>query len=254
MKRSVILNAGTFSALLIGLVCPTHANDVNHPASAPLTHIPANLPAVPPGAESIRAPSVHRLFENAQRAHPGEFTEADIRDSVYTLDRSSGDTGLLGDGDSGSRIPGEMPNSRQGYRFGERGYAPPEGMPESPVPDHSGQGPTRSVGSPSASLRDAGADARSSMTLGPVESRSGSRIDIGPIQAEVAPAAEKDIPKEDLIKLQDGNAPLPAGVRLRPGDLDVNPDPERFHRVQNPAETLHRVESPDQVNPPSPSP
>lgn len=277
-------------------------------------HLLERNPATPTaGTESIQAASVNRLFENALHAHPAEFSEMDARDGIYVLDPPSADTGLLGDGEPGTRIPGGHPVTQQGHSYRARGFAPPEGMPESPVPDHSGQGPTRMVGPPSANLRDAGSGAASSIKIESMDVRPSSRILIEDMQIEVAPPAEADagqseaparsqviiediqievapptekeppeIPKEDLIKLQDGDAPaaggslnpftgidhappprhpdqvnpgpagatpLPEGVRVRPTDLDVNPDPNLYQREFNPAETMQRFESPDQVRP-----
>ena len=52
----------------------------------------------------------------------------------------------------------------------------------------------------------------------------------------------------------EGAVVLPAGTRLRPQDLEVNPDPERQGRGFNPGETMRRFESPDQVDPPPTGP
>ncbi|MCC5850315.1 MAG: hypothetical protein JJU29_19695 [Verrucomicrobia bacterium] len=48
----------------------------------------------------------------------------------------------------------------------------------------------------------------------------------------------------------DGAVVLPSGARIRPRDLEVNPDPHQHRGGHDPAATLRRMESPDQVAPP----
>ncbi|MCC5850314.1 MAG: hypothetical protein JJU29_19690 [Verrucomicrobia bacterium] len=269
--------------------------------------------AAPAGLDTIRESAVSQLFENALRAHPGEFEEAGAGESVFSLDLEPGEV-LFTPGESGSRIPGGQSREIPGYSHGEQGFVAPEGMPPSPVPDRSGQGPARLVVPPSANLRDAASGSASTVTVGSIETSTGggvsigpieteversgvqievesietevapSRVEIGPVKSEVAPAPEKEIPKEDLTQLQDGDADptggsgvnpvtglstrppkqnpdqvnpgpdgavvLPSGARLRPRDLEVNPDPHQHRGGHDPAATLRRMESPDQVDPP----
>lgn len=355
---------------------PNIPQDAHRPSRAPGPQLPEpQLPRMPdapsqrapdhliegiPGGDAhhdrIRESNVNRLFDNALRIHPSELEglrEAEEIRQVPGIEGTEIDPyATPGQGNQAGLIPGQQRAPGQGPTFESQGFQRPEGMPDSPLPNNSGQGPRRLVGPPSANLRDAaggiaGTDPKDGQSGGVMVPREqtmdvytqeagGTRVvsidrESGRVVQNVLitemedgtvvvagwqetepgeywtvfrsntpgiPASEGLVGSTRLMPSTPGNSPnpppidrtqdgdadptggsgvnpitglptrppkqnpdqvnpgpdgavvRPAGTRLRPGDLEVNPDPERQGQGFNPGETMRRFESPDQVDPP----